>query len=104
MILKAVHADRRQRERIRKIGGTVEQNTASPRQEVTSISLRGELITDEDIALLKIFDTLQKLTLFCPGVTDKGLVHLKRFANLHSLELCSPHITRRSLVHLQSLP
>ncbi len=63
----------------------------------------GEVVFDDDPAMLRVFQDLRSLDLRLTGVTDKGLVHLGALRTLRTLNLFRTTISDAGLVHLLPL-
>jgi eukaryotic-like serine/threonine-protein kinase len=75
-----------------------------PRFEVVSFTLlRGQQLTDADLAQLAQLTRLDRLQLFNSRITDAGLEQVTRLSNLKFLRLDGGQLTDACLVHLRAL-
>jgi Leucine rich repeat len=100
---------------IRRRGGRVTQELASPDRPVVAVSFRrvigsppagdGELLplTDADLVHLRALTGLRTLDLGSNEITDAGLTHLEGLIRLEALNLSGTRITDAGLTHLEGL-
>jgi Leucine rich repeat len=67
------------------------------------LNLRGQDVTDEQIAYLKDLKDLTRLHLENTKITDKGLEQLKDLTNLEYLNLYGTAVTDKGLEHLEGM-
>ncbi len=84
---------------IKKLGGTVRDNTSG---EVIQVTLSGTKITDKGLEHLKGLTSLTFLHLRNTNVTDAGLEYLKGITSLISLNLPGTKITDAGLAELKA--
>jgi Leucine-rich repeat (LRR) protein len=85
---------------------TIEQlggKTRSDKGHVVKIDLRKTRATDNDLAGIRQFPRLDRLSL-PPAATDAGLLHLEGLPNLTSLDLQNTQVTDRGLDVLKTMP
>jgi hypothetical protein len=71
---------------------------------VQAVNLKGDRISDADLASLRDLPRLTSVHVFdAPNVTDAGLAHLAVLNDLDDLYLKCPQITDAGLVHLHGL-
>jgi Leucine-rich repeat (LRR) protein len=88
---------------VKKLGGKVERNDKEPGKPVTTVNLALSQVTDENMAILKAFPKVQKLSLNGTKISDAGLEPLKELAGLQKLYLVDTKITDAGLAHLKGL-
>ena len=84
---------------IEQLGG----KTRSDNGHVVKIDLRKSRATDNDLASVRQFASLDRLTL-PPSITDAGLRQLEGLPNLTSLDLQNTQVTDQGLVVLKTMP
>lgn len=84
---------------IEQLGG----KTRSDRGHVVKIDLRKSRATDNDLASVRQFSSLDRLAL-PPSITDAGLRQLEGLPNLTSLDLQNTQVTDQGLVVLKTMP
>jgi hypothetical protein len=67
------------------------------------VDLSGTRATNDDLAHLPVFVSLEHLFLNDTRVTDAGLIHLRQFTELKELSIEHSQITDNGLVYLRSL-
>jgi Leucine-rich repeat (LRR) protein len=88
---------------IQKVGGKVERDEKAPEKPVIIVNLATTQAGDAEVANVKGFEKLQKLTLNGTKITDAGLEHLKGLSNLQKLYLVDTKVTDVGLEHLKGL-
>lgn len=84
---------------IEQLGG----KTRSDQGQVVMVALRKSRATDNDLAILRQFPALDRVSL-PPATTDAGLKHLEGMANLTSLDLQNTQVSDEGLTVLKTLP
>ena len=84
---------------IEQLGGS----TRSDKGHVVKIDLRKSRATDNDMASLRQFTSVDRLAL-PPSITDAGLRQLEGLPNLTSLDLQNTQVTDQGLVVLKTMP
>jgi hypothetical protein len=114
------HRDRQIFQRIESWGGKVETETAGPEwllellgedlienvkvfERVKSVTLMGRTVTDAEMAHLSGLKSLTDLSLYNSTVTDASLVHLSKMTNLRELGLGKTAVTDAGLLHLSRM-
>jgi hypothetical protein len=68
------------------------------------VEIRLNNVTDEDLAYLRNFKQVRKLSLGLSHISDAGLVPIRELEQLESLDLYGNSVTGKGLEHLKSLP
>lgn len=84
---------------IEQLGG----KTRSDKGQVIKAELRKSRATDSDLAVLRQFPMLDRVSL-PPSITDAGLRHLEGLPNLTSLDVQNTQVTDEGLAVLKTLP
>ncbi|HVX14886.1 MAG TPA: hypothetical protein VHC22_27095 [Pirellulales bacterium] len=84
---------------IEQLGG----NTRSDKGQVVKIDLRKSRATDNDLAVVRQFPTVDRVSL-PPSITDAGLRQLEGLPNLTSLDLQNTQIGDEGLATLKTMP
>lgn len=84
---------------VEQLGG----KTRSQNGQVIMVNLRQSRATDNDLALVRQFPALDRLSL-PPSITDAGLRQLEGLPNLTSLDVQNTHVTDAGLAVLKTLP
>ncbi|HVA45121.1 MAG TPA: hypothetical protein VNH11_01935 [Pirellulales bacterium] len=84
---------------IEQLGG----KTRSDKGQVVKADLRKSRATDNDLAVLRQFPALDRLSL-PPGITDAGLRQLEGLPNLTSLDLQNTQVSDEGLAVLKTMP
>lgn len=84
---------------IEQLGG----KTRSDKGHVVMVNLRKSRATDNDLAVVKQFPALDRLSL-PPSITDTGLQQLEGLPNLTSLDLQNTQVTDAGLAVLKTMP
>ncbi len=71
---------------------------------VVFVQLLGDMITDDDLLLLRDLRSLEGLAIRSRYVTDSGLQHITHLENLHHLWLVRVSVTGTGLAHIASMP
>lgn len=90
-------------EKIKKLGGTVAYDEASPGHPVVDVLLRSEKANDATLAHLEGLTRLRTLNLDSTAVTDAGLKHLKNLTTLQRLSVYGTKVTDAGMKHLAGL-
>src|SRR5262245_46803664 len=89
---------------LKKVGGTVQTDNASPGKPVVGVLLSYSKATDDDLAHLKAFPKLRTLNLYnAQSISDDGLKHLEELTGLEELNLGSTKITDKGMERLKNL-
>jgi Leucine-rich repeat (LRR) protein len=84
---------------IEQLGG----KTRSEKGKVVKVDLRKSRATDNDLAVVRQFPALDRLSL-PPAITDAGLRHLEGLPNLTSLDVQGTQVTDEGLAVVKTLP
>ncbi|HET6882558.1 MAG TPA: hypothetical protein VFI31_20495 [Pirellulales bacterium] len=84
---------------IEQLGG----KTRSEQGKVVKIDLRKSRATDNDLAVVRQFPALDRLSL-PPAITDAGLKQIEGLPNLTSLDLQGTQVTDEGLAVVKTLP
>ncbi|HEX7377430.1 MAG TPA: hypothetical protein VF278_09970 [Pirellulales bacterium] len=84
---------------IEQLGG----KTRSQNGQVVMVNLRKSRATDADLAVVRQFPALDRLSL-PPAITDAGLRHIEGLANLTSLDVQNTQVTDAGLAACKTLP
>lgn len=84
---------------IEQLGG----KTRIDKGQVVKADLRKSQATDNDLAVLRQFPALDRVSL-PPSITDAGLRHLEGLPNLTSLDLQNTQVTDEGLAVLKTMP
>ena len=84
---------------ITQLGG----KTRSDQGQVVMVALRKSRATDNDLAMLRQFPALDRLSL-PSAITDSGLKHLEGLPNLTSLDLQNTQVSDEGLSVIKTLP
>lgn len=84
---------------IQQLGG----KTRSDKGQVVMVNLRKSRATDNDLASLRQFPMLDRVSL-PPAATDAGLRHLEGLPNVTSLDLQNTQVTDQGLDVLKTMP
>lgn len=85
--------------KLEQLGG----KTRSQNGQVVMVNLRKSQAIDNDLAVLRQFSALDRLSL-PPAATDAGLRHLEGLPNLTSLDVQNTQVTDGGLAVLNTLP
>ena len=84
---------------IEQLGG----KTRSDKGQVVKIDLRKSRATDNDLAIVRQFPAVDRLSL-PPAITDAGLRQLEGLQNLTSLDVQNTQVTDEGLAVLKTMP
>ncbi len=88
---------------VKKLGGSIRRDLASPSRGVLEINLLNSTVKDEDLRMLANQKSLQVVILGNTQITNSGLAHLRDLLNLERLDLGNSAITDAGLIHLKKM-